>query len=183
MTTTADLRPLAVAALNGATAAGTNVFAPLDWPTWKGDYPVLFVTTPDEDAQGLGPNGAPQFTTTATLRVTARVDAEDVGNDQGAAVAYAALETLRDQVKAAVINYTPLMQLLQQFPFYRTRMRVGAEGEQHIGEVVVDIGLEFYQGPEDFYPIPVVPLQGVDITVEEPDGTTEPGLTINLPQS
>lgn len=182
MTTTAQLRPLVVAALTGATTAGTNVFSPLDWPTWSGDYPVLMVTTPDEDAESLGRNGAPQFTVTSTLRVTARVNAEDVANDQGAAAAYAALEVLRDQIKVAVINYTPLMQLLQQFPFYRTRMRVGAEGEQHLGEVVVDIGLEFYQGPEDFYPIPTVPLTGVDVTFVEPDGTTEPGLTINLPQ-
>lgn len=182
MTTTAQLRPLVVAALSGATAAGTNVFSPLDWSTWSEDYPVIFVTTPDEDAESLGRNGAPQFTVTATLRVAARVEAISVANDQGAAVAYAALETLRDQIKTAVINYTPLMQLLQQFPFYRTRMRVGAEGEQHLAEVVVDIGLEFYQGPEDFYPIPTVPLEGMDITFQEPDGTTEPGLTINLPQ-
>jgi hypothetical protein len=183
MTTTAELRALGVSALAGATNAGNNVFSPLDLPTWSGDYPILFVTTPDEDAESLGRNGAPQFTVTATLRVVARIEQMSLPNDMGAAAAYAALETLRDQIKVAVINYTPLMQQLQQFPYYRTRMDVKAEGEQHLGEVVIDIGLEFYQGPEDFYPIPVVPLKGVDITVEEPDGTTEPGLTINLPQS
>jgi hypothetical protein len=182
MTTTAQLRAIAVAALAGATNAGANVFSPLDWPTWSGDYPVLFVTTPDEDAEGLGRNGPPQFNVTATLRVVARVEQISQPSDQGAAVAYAALETLRDQIKVALINYPPLMSLLQQLPFYRTRMSVEAAGEQHLGEVVVDIGLEFYQGPEDFYAIPVVPLQGVDVTVQMPDGTTEPGLTINLPQ-
>lgn len=182
MTTTAELRTLVVSALGGATSAGSNVFSPLDMPTWNGEYPILFITTPDEDGESLGRNGAPQFTVTATLRVVARVAQMAAGNDQGAALAYAALETLRDQIKVAVINYPPLMQQLQQFPYYRTRMDVKAEGEQHLGEVVVDIGLEFYQGPEDFYPIPIVPLDGVDVTFVEPDGTTAPGLTINLPQ-
>jgi hypothetical protein len=182
MTTTAELRELAVSALGGATNAGANVFSPRDLPTWSGEYPILYVTTPDEDAESLGRNGAPQFTVTATLRVVARVEQMAAGNDQGAAAAQAALETLRDQIKVAVINYTPLMQQLQQFPFYRTRMRVDSEGEQHLGEAVVDIGLEFYQGPEDFYQTPTVPLEGVDVTVVEPNGTTEPGLTINLPQ-
>ena len=128
MTTTAELRALGVSALAGATNAGNNVFSPLDLPTWSGDYPILFVTTPDEDSESLGRNGAPQFTVTATSRVVARVE----------------------QIKVVVINYTPRMQLLQQLPYYRTRMDVKAEGEQHLGEVVVDIGLEFYQGPETF---------------------------------
>lgn len=183
MTTTAQLRTLAVAALTGTTTAGTNIFSPLDWPTWSGDYPVIFVTTPDEDAEGLGRNGPPQFNVTATLHVVARVEQMSAANDQGAAAAYAALEVLRDQIKVALINYPPLMSLLQQFPFYRTRMRVDADGEQHLGEVTVDIGLEFYQGPEDFYAIPSVPLDEIDITVQEPNGTTEPGLTLILPQT
>lgn len=181
MTTTADLRPIVLEALNGATAAGANVFSPLDWPTWNGDYPLLFVTTPDEDAEGHGPNGAPQFTVTATLRVVARVVAPASANDQGAAVVYAQLETLRDQIKVAVINYSGLMPLLQQFPFYRTRMSVQAEGEQHTGEVVVDIGLQFYQGADDFQVATGQPIEGVDMQVQEPAGTVQPGFSIDFP--
>ncbi|VTN05542.1 Uncharacterised protein [Raoultella ornithinolytica] len=43
-----------------------------------------------------------------------------------------------------------------------------------------EIDIEHYQGPEDFYPINPPPLEGIDITVEMPDGTLRPGLSINL---
>jgi len=68
------------------------------------------------------------------------------------------------------------------------------EGEQHLGELTVDVGMEFYQGPEDFYPLegevieppfdavnaamvqPIVPLTEFNVTtdlvnVADPTGT------------
>ena len=67
MTTSVDLRLLAVDALKDATTAGAN--SPRDLATWDGDYPMLVVTAPQEDGQGLGRIGAPQFNVTTTLRV------------------------------------------------------------------------------------------------------------------
>lgn len=191
MTTSRDLREAAVQGLLApnsvtlaqyATDAGANVYSPRTWATWNGSYPVLLVQTPDEDGEGWGPNGAPAFTVTTKLRVTARAQAAAQSNDQAAVVVEEQLEDMREQIKAAVINYPPLMSLLQQYPYFRSTINVSGEGSEPIGELVIDIGLEFVQGPSDFYQPVLTPLQGIDVTVQEPDGTTEPGLTINLPQ-
>ncbi|PRZ56573.1 hypothetical protein BX589_101223 [Paraburkholderia fungorum] len=184
MTTSRDLREIAVQGLvvSGATAAGTNVFSPRTWATWDGTYPMLLVQTPDEDGQSWGPHGPPAFTVTTTLRVTARAQATALSGDAAAVIVEEQLETLREQIKAALINYPPLMSLLQQYPFFRSTMQPSGEGQSPIGQLVLDIGLEFVQGPHDFYQPAAVPLTGIDLTVEMPDGTTEPGLTINLPQ-
>ena len=191
MTTSRDLRELAVQGLlapnpislaTSATDAGTNVFSPRTWSTWDGSYPVLLVQTPDEDGQSWGPHGPPAFTVTTTLRVTARAQSAAQTDDQAAAIVEEQLETLREQIKAALINYPPLMSLLQQYPFFRSTLQPSGEGQSPIGQLVLDIGLEYVQGPHDFYLPAVVPLQGIDVVVQEPDGTTQPGLTINLPQ-
>lgn len=184
MTTSRDLREIAVQGLlaTGATAAGSNVFSPRTWSTWDNSYPVLLVQTPDEDGEGWGRHGPPAFTVTTTLRITARAQSAAQTNDQGALLVEEQLELLREQIKAALVNYPPLMSLLQQYTFFRSRIDMPSEGSEPIGQMVLDLGLEFVQGPADFYQPSVVPLQGLDVTVQEPDGTTEPGLTINLPQ-
>jgi hypothetical protein len=191
MTTSRDLRELAVQGLlapnsvtlaTNATDAGTNVFSPRTWATWNSSYPVLLVQTPDEDGESWGRHGPPAFTVTTRLRVTARAQAAAQTNDQAAVIVEEQLEDMREQIKAALINYPPLMSLLQQYPYFRSTINVSGEGSEPIGELVIDIGLEFVQGPRDFYQPQLTPLEGVDVTVQEPDGTTEPGLTINLPQ-
>lgn len=170
MTTTADLFAIAVTALQGTTSAGTNVFSVLDWPTWNGSYPCLYIHTPEEDKESLGRAGAPQFTVTATLTVEGRFQApagtSNAPFDAGAAVVEAALFNLAKQIEQALINYGPLMALLQQYPFIRTRMNLTAEGEQHLGNLVTQIGLEFYQGPEDFYQAPTTAVGEITVTTD-----------------
>jgi hypothetical protein len=184
MTTSRDLRELAVQGLiaTDATAAGSNVFSPRTWSTWNDSYPVLLVQTPDEEGESWGRGSAPAFTVTTTLRVTARAQAAASANDAGAVVVEEQLEQLREQIKAALINYPPLMEELQQYPFFRSHLDVQKEGSRPIGELVLDIGLEFVQGPHEFYQPAVVPLIGVDLKVKVPNGTEQPGLTIDLPQ-
>jgi len=183
MTTTNQLRELALQALTATTDAGARVYSPRDQATWDGEYPVIFVRTNDENGESFGRNGAPAFTVTSTLLVEARAQHGALPNDAGAAALQLILEALRDQIKAAVINYPPLMAELNQFSFFRTRITAGPEeAGEHLGAVTVELGLEFVQGPEDFFPVPTVPLTGVDVRIQEPDGTTVPGLTIDLPQ-
>ena len=109
MTTSVDLRLLAVDALKDATTAGANVYSPRDLATWDGDYPMLVVTAPQEDGQGLGRIGAPQFNVTTTLRVLGRVQRAAEEDDLAAAKLYEDLEALRDQVKRAIINHPTIM--------------------------------------------------------------------------
>lgn len=182
MTTSSELRTLAVQALTGATEAGANVFSPRDQASWDGEYPVLFVTIEQEDGDSFGRNAAPAFTVTATLRVEARAENFGMANDAGAALVLEQLETLREQIKAAVINQSDIMPLLQQFPFFRSHVVRGpADGEQHMASLVVDIGMEFVQGPEHFFQPTSTPLEGFDMTVQEPVGTVEPGFSITFP--
>jgi len=209
MTTSADLRLLAAAALKGATDAGQNVFTAMDWPTWSGSYPLLYLHTPAEDKESLGRQGGPQFTVTLTLQVSGRVQVENLEDQSGVAEATVKLEALQRQIEIALINNPALMGQLQQFPFVRTEMKTDGTGDQNLGEIVMNIGLEFYQGPEDFYPIPIVPLEQITVDVdttnvfdptgtyadppfpgsvtpaprtEGPDGRSEGGLDITLPQ-
>jgi len=194
MTTTSELRQLAVIGLAGKTLAGDNVFSARTWATWKGTYPVLYLHSPLEDMDSLGRNGGPQFTVTATLAISARVEVKAKPRNAGAGEALLELETIQNQIKMALINYPPLMSRLQQYPFIRSEIHENSEGETELAELVMQIGMEFYQGPEDFYPLegpdysppfdpvaasivqPIVPLAELNTTddltnVADPSGT------------
>lgn len=186
MTTTSDLRLLSAEGLMGKTLAGNNVFVARTWATWDGSYPILYLHSPGEDMESLGNVSAPQFTVTATIRVSARVEVKNLPRNGGAAAALVQLEDIQQQIKMALINFPPLMKRLQQYPFVRSEIRDSGEGESELAELVMDIGMEFYQGPEDFYPLevnttpaptvdpaaeiaaiqPIVPLQHMNITTD-----------------
>ncbi|MCO7569372.1 phage tail protein [Pseudomonas chlororaphis] len=194
MTTTSELRQITAEALKAGTAAGINVFAARTWPTWSGSYPIIWIHSPAEDKESLGRQGGPQFTVTATIRISARVQLKALPRNAAAGAMILALEGLQRQIERALINFPPLMSRLQQFPFIRSEMTESDDGDQSLGELVMDVGMEFYQGPEDFYPLedpameppfdpvaaaavnPVVPLNEVlvvdDLTnVFDQDGT------------
>lgn len=164
MTTTADLRRLTMEALKGATAAGDNVFSARSWPIAKGDYPLLYLHSPAEDMESLGRNGAPQFTVTAVIRVSARIQLKALPGNAAAAKSIDELEVFQQQIKRALINYPPLMERLQQFPFIRSQIQEDGDAALELAELVMDIGMEFYQGPEEFYPVPTDPLHELSIT-------------------
>lgn len=186
MTTAADLRALAVTALTGTTLAGDNVFAPRDISTWQGDYPILIVTLSKGRGEGLGNVGPPKFDTTVTLRVVARVSYPATEDDTGAALVYEDLETLSDQVLAAVIRYPDIYSLISEYPFFEWEIvDVGKEDAgNHLGEAVINIGLKWTQGPADFYQPVFVPLNTISIEASgvaaEASGTVEPGLLLNF---
>lgn len=216
MTTTAQIRELVVQQLTVQsspgqypTSAGARVYSPRTWATFKGQYPAIFVTTPSEDRESLGRHSAQQFTTTATVKIAARLSVPAVASDLGAAQAQVALETLKTQIEQALINNPAITQLIQQIAFLRSEIEVSAEGEQPMAELAMQFGYEFYEGPEDFYPIDGDPLEEItldaDLTnrfdptgtyanppfpseVESaprtsgPDGRAEGGLDIQLPQ-
>ncbi|WP_146126150.1 ATP-binding protein [Burkholderia multivorans] len=185
MTTSSNLRELAVDALKApnATSAGANVYSPRTWATWDGTYPMLLVQTPDESGAGWGPHGAPAFTVTTTVRITARAQAAALADDAAAAAVEEQLEVMREQIKAAVINYPSIMSLLSQFPSFRSSIHVPRDGQSPIGEMVLEIEMEHVQGPEDFFQPPAVPFEELDLTIKMPDGTTEPGMIIEMPQT
>jgi hypothetical protein len=178
----AIIRGLVVAALAGKTAAGSHVYSPRDWPTTEDIYPAILVQTPYEEKASLGRN-APQFTTVTTIRISARVQSLDgPGTSDGATQAEAAIEALREQIEQAVINSYDLTRQIQQFKAVRSTIDIDSGGEGHLGQLLYELDIEYYQGPEDFYPVASVPLAGIDTTIKMPDGTTEPVVAVNLPQ-
>lgn len=183
MTTTSELRQITAEALKVGTTAGGNVFAARTWPTWSGSYPIIWVHSPAEDKESLGRQGGPQFTVTATIRISARIQLKALPKNAAAAAMILALEEIQRQIERALINFPPLMSRLQQFSFIRSEMVESDEGDQNLGELVMDVGMEFYQGPEDFYLLegplvpelfdpaaevagvqPIVPLEGLSVT-------------------
>ncbi|QWA09793.1 ATP-binding protein [Sodalis ligni] len=178
----AMVRGLVIAALTGKTDAGDRVYSPRDWATSADMYPALLVQTPFEEKHSLGRN-APQFTTVTTVRITGLLQALDSAtDDDGAKKAEIALEALREQVERAVINSYDLTRQTQQFKSIRSTIDVSASGEGHTAQMLYELDIEYYQGPEDFYPVESVPLAGIDTTIKMPDGTTETVVTVDLPQ-
>lgn len=166
--------------LTGTTSAGDRVFSPRDWSTSPDMYPVLLVQTPFEQKKSQGRN-TPAFTTLTTVRITGRVQEYDGDTvDDGAMRAELALESLREQVERAVINSYELTRNIQKYAEVRSTINVDSEGEAHMGQLLFEIDIEHYQGPEDFYPVQSVPLEGMDIAVDMPDGTVKPGISLNL---
>ncbi|AIO23218.1 hypothetical protein [Burkholderia cepacia] len=185
MTTSADLRALFVTALKGATDAGDAVFSPYDWPTAPNAYPSILVHARKERKESLGRN-VPQFNVTATLEIIARTKSAALVGDAGSAAALAAAEKLKAQIESVLINNPAIWadpaggQRIQQFSSVDSELTTSSDGEMPIAELLMTIDVEFFQSADDFFPIPLTPLQGVDLVIQEPDGTTQPGLTINF---
>lgn len=214
MTTSADIRALFVTALQGATMAGQGVYSPFDWPTTPNSYPIVLVHARKERKVSLGPN-TPEFDVYTTVEILARVRSPAGIVDTGSVAALAAAEALKLQIETALIN-NPLIwadpaggQRIEQFTTVDSEINTSSEGEMPMAELAMSIEVKFYQGPEDFYPIPVAPLQTVNVNVDTaspfdpsgtypnppfpsavnpaprtsgPDGRNEGALTISLPQ-
>lgn len=177
---TAQIRKLVVNAIIGNTDAENRVYSPRDWPTTEDMYPAILVQTPIEEKQSLGRN-VPQFNTITTVRITGRLQELDGEyTDDGAVKAELALEQLREQIERAVINSYDLTRQIQQFAKVRSTIDLDSGGEGHLAQLLMELDIEYYQGPEDFHPINVDRLDGMDVTIAMPDGTTEPVVSIDL---
>ncbi len=174
------VRLLVIETLKNKTDAADRVYSPRDWPTTADMYPVLLVQTPIDVKNSLGRN-VPQFNTVTTVRITGRLqELDDEAEDNGAEKAEEALEQLREQVERAVINSYELTRKIQQFLQVRSTIDVDASGEGHTAQLLMELDIEYYQGPEEFYEIDASPLEGIDVTISMPDGTPEPLVKIDL---
>lgn len=145
--------------LVGQTVADNRVFSPLDWDTYDGEYPVALVRVTQEDGVSPGEGrSAAQFVVTADLQITGRLQGKASVGDAGATVLRRQLRAFERQIKQALVNHPDLMGGLQGMPYLRSKADFNGEGAQHLAEVDIHIGLEYFAGPEDFYPIPVLPL-------------------------
>ncbi|BCF96632.1 hypothetical protein PPGU19_012010 [Paraburkholderia sp. PGU19] len=185
MTTSADIRGLVIGGLIGATNAGTSVFSPFDWPTSLESFPCILVRAPRERKHSLGKN-APLFEVTTTVEIIARTRAVAQLGDAGSAEALAAAEQLKQQIEVALINNPSLWvdpdggQIIEQFESVESEITTSSEGEMPMAELQMRIEIQFVQGPDDFYPIPSIPLENFTGTVVQPAGTVEPTFSITF---
>ena len=186
MTTTSSvLLPLVIQALTltpKTTIAGANVWRRRTWPTQPDQYPCIILRWRGESKRSAGRSGV-NYTTSTRLVINARVQVSAAEDDAGASEAEDLLLLLQRQIEVAVINYTPLMALLQQQgPSIDIEADVSSNGGEHLGELAMSIGLEFYQGAEDFYQPPQTPL--TEVTLQTPFPTASGkgvGLDITFP--
>ncbi len=174
----AQIRQLAAAALRGKTDAEDRIYLTETWPITT--YPAILLQTPLEVKESIGRN-APQFKTITTLRISGHIQLSE-GEDQ-VTVAPSALERLCEQIQRAVINSYDLTRQIQQFAKVRTTMGIytaATRSEPSLAEVKVELDLEYYQGPEDFFPLEATQLAGIDVTINMPDGAPEPLIAITL---
>lgn len=175
-----EVRDLAVLALKDNTDAAERVYSPRDWSTRSELFPLLLIQTHSDDKKSIDRN-APKFNTTTTLRITARVEEYDgESNDDGAMNAEMKLEELQEQILKALINSYELTRRIQKYSSVSSRIDIDSSGEGHIGQLLMLVSVEYFQGPDDFYPVISDNLDGVDITVVMPDGTVEPKIKINF---
>ncbi|CRG49608.1 ATP-binding protein [Yersinia wautersii] len=184
----AQIRQLAAAALRGKTDAEDRIYLTEAWPITT--YPAILLQTPLEVKESIGRN-APQFKTITTLRISGHIQLSEGENP--VTVAASALERLCEQIQRAVINSYELTRQIQQFAKVRTTMGIytalgsdtaarsaATRSEPSVAEVKVELDLEYYQGPEDFFPLETTQLAGIDVTINMPDGAPEPLIAITL---
>lgn len=152
MATALELTELVRAALDGATLAQGRVFTPRTLTTSPEEMPLLMIQTPAEKKSGKGRSGAPQFDVVVVQRVIGRLSGKARRDDEAAAAMLAALGLWQRQIERAVINNYDLRRAIQQYVYVDISTDVRTEGEEMLGELIMDFGLETYQGPEDFAP-------------------------------
>lgn len=178
----ARLRELAVQAIRGKTLAEHRVYSPRDWATRSKDYPLILVQTVFEEKNSKGRN-SPQFDTVTTLQIAARLEELDGElDDDGAMKAQLNLERLKEEIERAVINSYEITRYTQQIKHVRSQINLNAEGEGHTGQLVIQMEFEYFQGPDDFYPIEGDELQELHLEIAMPDGTARPVLDIKFSQ-
>lgn len=177
----ARLRELAVKALRGNTLAEHRVYSPRDWATRSQDYPLILVQTVYEEKFSKGRN-SPQFDTVTTLQIAVRLEELDGElDDDGAMKVQLNLERMKEEIERAVINSYEITRYTQQIKHVRSQINLNPEGEGHTGQLVIEMDVEYFQGPDDFYPIEGDELGELYLEIAMPDGTTRPGLDITFP--
>ncbi|MCA7985162.1 hypothetical protein [Burkholderia vietnamiensis] len=144
-----------------------HLYSPGDWNVPASKLPAIKVRYGVEEKKSLGNSGQTAFDTTSVFEI--RVEVSAVSGP----AALLALEGLQADIEAAIFKSVSLRNLAQDFPFMRTQTDVSAEGETHIGGMLILLGVQMY---ETFYPDVTAQLAEIDLTadlvnVADPTGT------------
>ena len=137
-----QIRLAALAALSGPAFAGVTVESPGDWSTPPEALPALLLRAPEEHKESIN-KGMPEFTTTVTIEIEARVGATDPAEAQDA------IEALCYTVEMALLTSDGLIRIVNQVASLATRMEISSNGKIHFGAAVMTVNFEV---PEMFDP-------------------------------
>lgn len=195
-------RQIRLAALAALQTLGITVDSPGDWNTPSGDLPAIMVRTPGDRKEPMA-KSAPDFTTTVTLEIEAKVQ------EQSASDAQDSIENWGALIEQALFTDYTLNGLIQSWASIDTHTGISSEGREHIGALKMTVSLELVEGFDPFASVTAPGLTNVQLHVDSigtfdpngtyanppfpasvipaprtsgPDGRDEGALNINLPQ-
>jgi len=156
-----------VALLSALGMVSAHLYSPGDWNVTATKLPAIKVRYGGEEKRSLGDNGQTAFNTTSIFEIRVEVSAAS------GPAALLALEGLQADIEAAIFKSVPIRELAQDFPFMRIQTDVSADGETHIGGMLISFGVQMY---ETFYPDVTAQLAEIDLTADmvnvyDPTGT------------
>ncbi len=121
-----QIRLAALAALTGEQFAGVTVDSPGDWSTPPELLPAILLRAPDDRKESIG-KGAPQFTSTCTIEIEARVE------ERTGSAAQDAIEALCLCIEMALLTNNDLIRIINQVVSVESRTEISSEGRTHFG--------------------------------------------------
>lgn len=146
-----QLRLAALAAINGIkTAAGiVTVDSPGDWSTPPEAMPAVLLRN-SRDRKDSVNKGMPEFTTTITLEIEARVEAVDSSTAQDN------IEALVYNIENALFTDYNVISMIQQIASVDSEIEITADGRRHLGGVKMSIVFEMFEAFDPAAPLPVL---------------------------
>jgi len=141
-----QIRLAALAALTGASFAGVVIDSPGDWSTPPEALPAILLRATDDRKESIT-KGQPEFTTTISLEIEARVGAVDD------AAAQDAIEALCYAIEMALLTNYALISIVNQVASFDTKMEISSDGKIHFGGARMTVNFEV---PEMFDPFATV---------------------------
>jgi hypothetical protein len=148
-TTPATIQAQIAAALQNRTDCGERVYTPSTWPTRPDMMPVVLVRYAASDRSAAG-RGERMFTAVDTFQIILQVAQLAAGDDAAVLAAEVTAWRIWRQVEVAVISDPELLRKTSQFPFIRNAIARDSEGQQTLVGMNAELGVEYFQGPEDF---------------------------------
>lgn len=168
------IRLAAVAALSALT--GVTVESPGDWDLPPSKLPNLRVRILNERKTSLA-RTMPEFTTIPSLQVLATLQAPTVDEAQDQ------LDALGQLIEVAVFGWMPLVRVCQHFPNVTTEMDIKADGQRHVGRILMTVDCETFEtfDPTELDPAAYPALQEIQLHVDTLQPFDPTGTYVNPP--
>ena len=165
------LREEAARVLRAAgTLAGPNVFTARSWPIAAPALPMIQLQVLADTAESAG-RSVPQFTRTAGLLITAKVEFGTPAEGE------ILLDTLCEQIEMALMLDVALQTMLQQVAVIQTELAFDSTSSQQIAVARMRFDLEFTQVFAPSGP----PLTEIMMQIANQAGVTLATATVDLP--